>query len=118
MRGVRRSRVAADDGGVTVEAALSIAALVIVVVLCVAAVVAVTLHVRCVDAAREAARLGARGDGDRAVATAREVAPDGARISVRVDGDSVIARVEAASPLLPMVDISAVSVAALEPEAR
>ena len=46
---------------VTVEAAFAIAALVVVLVLCVSGLTAVSMQVRCVDAAREAARLAARG---------------------------------------------------------
>ncbi|EFD56183.1 conserved hypothetical protein [Mycobacterium tuberculosis T92] len=44
------------------EAALAIATLVLVLVLCLAGVTAVSMQVRCIDAAREAARLAARGD--------------------------------------------------------
>ena len=84
--------------------------------LCIAAVVAVTLHVRCVDAAREAARLAARGDS-AASQIAQRVAPDGASVRVRIDGDFAVATVSTSSALLPMVKISAEAVAAIEPEA-
>jgi Flp pilus assembly protein TadG len=57
-------------GASTVEAAIAIAALVVVLVLCLAGVSAVLMQVRCVDAAREAARLAARGD-DRCIAEQR-----------------------------------------------
>ncbi|MGH3563546.1 MAG: TadE family type IV pilus minor pilin, partial [Mycobacterium sp.] len=56
------------------EAALGLAALVAVLVLCLAGVTAVSMQVRCVDAAREAARLAARGDERLAVDTARRIA--------------------------------------------
>ncbi|WP_263993341.1 TadE family type IV pilus minor pilin, partial [Mycolicibacterium fallax] len=46
-----------DRGAGTVEAALAIAALVTVLVLAVAGLGALSAQVRCVDAAREAARL-------------------------------------------------------------
>ncbi|MDM4141072.1 TadE family type IV pilus minor pilin, partial [Mycobacterium sp. FLAC0960] len=59
-----------DAGTSTVEAALGIAALVVVLVLCLAGVTAVSMQVRCVDAAREAARLAARGDERSAAAAA------------------------------------------------
>lgn len=113
----RRRDLDADDGSVTVEAAIAVAAIVAVLMLCIAAVVAVTLHVRCVDAAREAARLAARGD-QAAVSTASRVGPDGARVHVRFEGEYAIARVETSSALLPSVQISAEAVAAIEPGAR
>ncbi|MFD4369230.1 TadE family type IV pilus minor pilin [Rhodococcus sp. NPDC058521] len=104
-----------ERGAVTVEAAIAIASIVTVVVLCIGAIVAATLHIRCVDAAREAARLAARGDDAVAVSTAAKVAPDGAKITLRMEGDLVVATVEARSSLLPLVDITAGAVAAVEP---
>ena len=59
-----RRAVAGDDGSVTVEAALGIASIVLVVALAAAAAGAALLQVRLVDAAREAARVSAR-DGER-----------------------------------------------------
>lgn len=104
-----------DDGAVTVEAAIAIASITTVIVLCLSAMASVSMHVRCVDSAREAARLVARGDRLSAIATAQRVAPDGAQISFRTEGDLVVATVQAKSPLLPLVDISAEAVAAIEP---
>jgi hypothetical protein len=98
-----------------VEAALAIAALVVVLVLCLAGVTAVSMQVRCVDAAREAARLAARGDEHLAVDTARRLAPSGARIQVHRDGDFLVATVVARSNLLPALDIGARAVSAAEP---
>ncbi|WP_238072590.1 TadE family type IV pilus minor pilin, partial [Rhodococcus zopfii] len=46
-----------EQGGVTVEAAITLAALVSVLVLCLGAVLCVSHQFRCQDAAREAARL-------------------------------------------------------------
>lgn len=57
------------------EAALAIATLVLVLVLCLAGVTAVSMQVRCIDAAREAARLAARGDVRSATDVARSIAP-------------------------------------------
>ncbi|MFU9026802.1 TadE family type IV pilus minor pilin [Rhodococcus erythropolis] len=54
-RGIRQ----ADDGAVTVEAAIALASIVTVVVLCIGGVLAVSMQVRCVDAARDAAREAA-----------------------------------------------------------
>jgi hypothetical protein len=80
-------------------------------------VTAVLTKLRCVDAAREAARVAARGEpGEPA---GRSAAPDGAAISVRVEGDSVRAVVRAQVrplvPLLPTFTVEASAVAALEP---
>lgn len=97
------------------EAALAVATLVVVLVLCLAGIAAVSMQVRCVDAAREAARLAARGDERSAVDAARRIAPDGARVQVRRDGDFLVATVAARSNLLPTLDISAKAVAAAEP---
>jgi hypothetical protein len=98
-----------------VEAALAIAALVVVLVLCLAGVTAVSMQVRCVDAAREAARLAARGDERSAVDVARRIAPGGARVQVRHDGEFLVATVVARSKILPALDISARAVSAAEP---
>ncbi|OBI84103.1 TadE family type IV pilus minor pilin [Mycobacterium sp. 1245805.9] len=96
------------------EAALAIATLVVVLVLCLAGLTAVSMQVRCIDAAREAARLAARGDGS-AADVARRIAPDGSRIQVRRDGDFLVATVVARSKLLPSLDIAARAVSAAEP---
>jgi hypothetical protein len=98
-----------------VEAAFAIAALVVVLVLCLAGVSAVSMQVRCVDAAREAARLAARGDERTAVDAARRIAPGGARVYVRRDGEFLVATVVARSRMLPALDISAKAVSAAEP---
>lgn len=98
----------------TVEAALALATLVAVVALCAGALLAAAAQVRCIDAAREAARLTARGDADRAVPAARRVAPPNAEITVRLEGDLVTAVVSARSPLLPLT-LRAEAVAAREP---
>jgi hypothetical protein len=89
--------------------------LVVVLVLCLAGLTAVSMQVRCVDAAREAARLAARGDERSALDTARGIAPAGARIQVRRDGDFLVATVVARSKLLPSLDIGAKAVAEAEP---
>ncbi len=104
-----------DAGSVTVEAAIALGALAAAVGLCVGAVFAAVTQVRCVDAAREAARLAARGDRAAAEPTARQVAPDGADISVRYEADRVVAVVTADVPLLPALELRAEAVAAREP---
>lgn len=84
-------------------------------VLCLAGITALSMQVRCVDAAREAARLAARGDERSAVAAAREIAPGGAAVQLRVDGEFVLATVTARSNLLPALPIAATGVSAVEP---
>ena len=93
---------------------MAIAALVVVLVLCLAGLTAASMQVRCVDAAREAARLGARGD-QRAVDVARRIAPPGARVQVRHEGGFLVATVVAHSKLLPALDIAGRAVSAEEP---
>jgi len=78
----------------------------------------VSMQVRCVDAAREAARLAARGDDGSAANAAQGIAPDGAAVQLRRDGEFVVARVTARSPLLPGITIAAEAVVAAEPGSR
>ncbi len=120
MRPVSRvlGRVREDTGVVTVEAAIALSSLTVFLVLALGAVLAVVMHVQCLDAAREAARLTARGEGARAIAVATEVAPKGAQVSTRTDGDTVVVRVQASSSVLPALEISAEAVAVLEPDGQ
>lgn len=104
-----------DTGSVTVEAAIALGALAAAVALCVGAIFAAVTQVRCIDAAREAARLAARGDRAAAEPTARQVAPEGANIAVRYEAGRVIAVVTAEVPLLPALELRAEAVAAREP---
>jgi hypothetical protein len=104
-----------DSGASTVEAALGITALVFVLVLCLAGVSAVSMQVRCVDAAREAARLAARGDERSAVDVARRVAPGGAQVQLRRDGEVFVAIVSVRPTLLPALVVAATGVSAAEP---
>lgn len=94
---------------------MGIAALVVVLVLCLAGVTAVSMQVRCIDAAREAARLAARGDERSAAAAARRLAPAGARVDLRRDGEFLVVTVVAHSKVLPAIDIAASAVSAAEP---
>lgn len=98
------------------EAAIALAALIVVMVLCLGALLAAVAQVRCVDAAREAARLAARGAGDGARSAALRVAPPGADVAIRTEGDRVFAAVTARVPLLPMLALHADAVAAREPQ--
>ncbi len=97
------------------EAAFAIAAIVSALIVGVGAVLAVGAHVRCVDAARETARIAAQGDSARAMTAGRSVAPGGADIAIRVDGERVVVTVHAELSVLPGVDLGATAVAALEP---
>jgi len=92
-----------------------VAAVVVVLVLCLAGLTAVAMQVRCVDAAREAARLAARGDDRSASEVAHAVGPAGAGLELRRSSGRVVARVAARSPLLPGITIAAEAVAAVEP---
>jgi hypothetical protein len=84
-------------------------------VLCLAGITAVSMQVRCIDAAREAARLAARGDERSAVAAARGIAPGGAAVEMRRDGEFVVATVTARSRLLPILHIAASGASMVEP---
>lgn len=97
------------------EAALALTAVLATVVLCLGALLAASTQVRCVDAAREAARLAARGDHAHAVPTARQIAPPSADIALRSEGTRVLAVVSARTPLLPLLTLRAEAVATLEP---
>jgi hypothetical protein len=96
-----------------VEAALAITTLVAILLLCAAGITAVAMQVRCIDAAREAARLAARSDAAAAGVAAR-IAPTGASVDVRRDGGYVIARVSGRTPLLPGLVITGEAMAAVE----
>ncbi|WP_237024439.1 TadE family type IV pilus minor pilin [Mycolicibacterium vaccae] len=102
----------------TAEAAFAILALVAVLVVCIAGLTAVSMQVRCIDAAREAARLAARGDDVSATAAAKRMAPDGAVVALRRDGDFVVARVSTRSAVLPGIVVAAEGVSAVEPADR
>lgn len=84
--------------------------------LCLGGLSAVGMQIRCIDAAREAARLAARGEGETAAAAARRVAPSGAEVHVGQDGGLVVARVSAAT-VLPGLTVSAEAAAVPEPGA-
>ncbi|WP_447008853.1 TadE family type IV pilus minor pilin [Saccharothrix sp. DSM 118769] len=70
----------------TVEAAVAVCGLVVVLALGVGAVMAVVGQLRCTDAAREVARVVARGDDGAARGVVDAVAPEGASFDVRREG--------------------------------
>jgi hypothetical protein len=91
-RGARRRR-ADDRGAVTAELALALPVLLAVTAGLVWLLAVAVAQVRTVDAAREAARALARGDGaGEALALGERVAPDGVRLSVSRSGDRVVVR--------------------------
>lgn len=107
-------------GMVTAETAVVLPVLLLVLAAAVAAVVVVGDQLRCVDAAREAARAAARGDPASTVtAIGTRAAPGGARISVSTSQDDVVVSVWAVvAPLGPLpfhVTVSARAVALREP---
>jgi hypothetical protein len=108
---------AGDRGSVTVELAVALPAIMILLLTGLAAVNALATNMRCVDAAREAARAEARGEPG--VAAGQRAAPAGANVSVTATGDTVTATVLAVThPLggrLPGFTVVATAVAAREP---
>lgn len=108
-----------DEGMVTVEAAIALCALIVVVGSCLAGISAVTDQLRCTDAAREAARLVARGEKDRAGVAVERIAPASAAYTVQVSGDLITVDVTAPplGELLPGVRVHGQAFAVAEPEA-
>lgn len=88
--------------------------MVVVLAMCVAALAAMSAQLRCIDAAREAARLAARGDQHAAVDVARRVAPPGARVQLRRDGPVMVATVTSNASLLPGLVVSATELSVVE----
>ena len=103
---------------VTVEAALALCAFVTVLAMVLGAVSMVLDQIRCTDAAREAARLVARGEQNRAAEAVNHIAA-GATLSVTTDGDAITVTVQAPAVggLLPGVHIHAEAYAVREPDA-
>jgi Flp pilus assembly protein TadG len=105
---------------VTAETAVVLPVLLLVLAAAVAAVVVVGQQLRCVDAAREAARAAARGDPPAAVrAIATRAGPAGAGASV-AERDGTV-RVTVTAPVRPLgpvplrLQVTATASADLEP---
>jgi hypothetical protein len=117
------SQPSGERGAVTAETAVALPALGLVLVLCVWVIGAVLLQLRCVDAARAGARVGARGEPASAVrAEAGRVAPKGATVRISADGADVVVDVRLAvglpgpwSGAVPALDVHGRAVAAVEP---
>ncbi|MGB3443062.1 MAG: TadE family type IV pilus minor pilin [Actinophytocola sp.] len=107
-----------DRGGVTVEAAIAIAAFVLVLAMALGGAAAVADQVRCMDAAREAARLTARGEQDEAHEAAKRIAPRDAKVTITMNGEHIEVHVNAtpAGGLLPGIHLHAEAFAVREPD--
>jgi Flp pilus assembly protein TadG len=112
---VRRGR---DAGTVTAELAAALPVLVLVLAVALSAVAMASSRVRLQDAAREAARLAARGDVAAARRVAHQVAP-GAQLRLDTsDGEVVAVLIATVHPLthvLPGLHVEERAVAAAEP---
>ncbi len=106
-----------DRGSVTAELAAALPVVVFLLLAGITGVSAVVTQLRCVDAAREAARSAARGGPG--VPAGERAAPPGARVEVAADGDMVHATVRATvrplGPYLPGFTVEGSAVAAVEP---
>ncbi|GAA5145928.1 hypothetical protein GCM10023321_04560 [Pseudonocardia eucalypti] len=112
-----RTALSEDRGAVTVEAALALCTLVLVLALAIGTVAVTSARLRCLDAARETARLVARGEPDRAREVGEAVAPTGARVEVRVHGDEVTVDVVSNAAGLPGLTVTGRAIGVLEPGA-
>lgn len=108
-----------DTGMVTVEAAIALCAFVTVLAMTLAGMATVLDQLRCTDAAREAARLVARGERDEAADAVGRIAPRGATFTVTDEGEGIVVDVRdpAAGGLLPGVHVDADAYAVPEPDA-
>lgn len=119
-------RPRSDRGSVTAETAVVLPVLLIVLAAAVGVLASVAAQLRCIDAARAAARVAARGDDPAVVRmTAERLAPPDARVMIDTTGDVVEVRVSAevrpfGSALggLGSVDVSGRAVASVEGATR
>lgn len=116
-------RAGDEAGAVTAEAAVVVPVLALLSVGLAWLVTLGVTHARVVDAAREAARVVARGESQAAgAALAHRVGPSGSRVVVSADSDVVVVTVRAPARVpgglfgfLPDVTLHAQAVAAKEP---
>jgi Flp pilus assembly protein TadG len=116
---MRRPGSPRDRGTATAEIAVALPALVFLVMAAVAVITVVTAQLRCIDAAREAARAAARGE---AAAVARDIAlqaaPAGSGVTLTATRDRVSVAVSARVRLLsrgPSLTVEGRAVAMPEP---
>lgn len=101
--GPRSTPFRKDSGMVTAEFVVVLPAIVLALLLGLAAVAAMTMRMRCADAAAVGTRLAARGvSPDAVVAAARRVAPAGATVRLETTAGTVEVVVSASAPLLPL----------------
>ena len=110
-----------DRGMATAEVAVALPALVVLVAAGMTAVSVLTAQLRCVDAAREAARAAARGEDAAFVRSlAERTGPDGSDVQVTSGGQevevTVSAEADSVGGLLPAVRVRANAVVLREPE--
>lgn len=113
-----RSRDPADRGMVTVETAICLGGVLVVLALVLAGLSALLGQIQCTDAAREAARLVARGETEQARKVAAQIAPSGAAVTIAVTADTVTVTVAArpVGDVLPGVSLHAEAYAVREPQ--
>jgi Flp pilus assembly protein TadG len=116
-QGVARRKPSNDSGMVTVEAGIALAAFTTVLALALGAVSAAIDQLRCTDAAREAARLAARGETERAESVARRIAPEDAVVEIRTTGEEVHVSISAepVAGWIPGLELHADAYAISEP---
>ncbi len=106
-----------DRGSATVELAVSLPGLVLLLFVALSAVTAVRIQIECVDAARDGALAAARGEDGSSAAT--HSAPPGASVVVSVDGATaratVTVRITPLGGRLPGYTVTATAVAETEP---
>lgn len=114
----RRGRDPADRGMVTVETAICLGGVLIVLALVLSGLSALLGQIQCTDAAREAARLVARGETEQARQVATRIAPSGSTVTIAVTGDTVEVTVAArpVGDLLPGLTTHAQAYAVREPQ--
>jgi Flp pilus assembly protein TadG len=105
----------------TAEMAVALPALVVLVAAAMTVVLVLIAQIRCVDAAREAARAAARGEDATVVhSLAERSGPDGSAVQVTSGGTevevTVSARTDSVGRVLPAVHVHATAVALREPE--
>ena len=114
-----RGPAATDDGAVTAEFAIVLPAVVLMLSTLLATATIALNHLRCVDAARAAARAAARNDpASDVVAIARAVGPSDAQVASTLQGGRVVVTVTAPVSLhvpgVPTVWVSSSAVALRE----
>lgn len=117
---IKRAR---DTGMVTAEIAVAMPVLMVLLAVGLTAVTVIAAQMRCVDAAREAARALARGDSISAARSLASAAgPRGAALTTSTAGDrvetTVRARVATVGGLFPAFSVHAEAVALREPAAE